>query len=162
VSEPEGGISIERATAAQMPLLREMFEEYRASAQADICFDAFAEELAQLPAGYDVIFIAMAATGEAAGCVALREVAPQTLDAPATELKRLYVRPRFRQKGLARRLMNAALTEATQAGYRRMVLDTLPHMVAAVDLYQAMGFRTTSRYNDNPAPQALFFELLLR
>lgn len=93
---------------------------------------------------------------EIAGCVALKR-----LDHEACELKRLYVRPTARGGGLGRLLAEAAIAEARGLGYRVLWLDTLPTMDAARTLYLSLGFRPTERYNDNPIPGVLFFELQL-
>ena len=48
---------------------------------------------------------------------------------------------------------------ARQQGYTKLRLDTLPSMTAAINLYQRLAFTPIDRYNDNPEPGALFFEL---
>ncbi len=95
--------------------------------------------------------------GELAGCIALKR-----LDGDgACELKRLYVRPAARGGGLGRALAEAAVAEARRRGFRVLRLDTLPEMDAARALYLSLGFRPIERYNDNPIPGVLFFELEL-
>ena len=42
-----------------------------------------------------------------------------------------------------------------------MRLDTFPFMESAIRLYETYGFRRIGKYNDNPAPSALFMELTL-
>ena len=59
--------------------------------------------------------------GKLAGCVALRK-----LDNKTCEMKRLYVRPQFRKKGVGAALVNRLLSDAREIGYRYMNLDTLP------------------------------------
>ena len=90
------------------------------------------------------------------GCVALKR-----LGADACELKRLYVRAAARGGGLGRVLAEAAVAEARRLGYRVLRLDTLPTMDTARALYLSLGFRPVERYNDNPIPGVLFFELTL-
>ena len=94
--------------------------------------------------------------GETAGCVALKR-----LPDGACELKRLYVRPAARGSGTGRALAEAAVERARELGYATMRLDTLPMMNAARKLYLSLGFRPIERYNDNPIPGVLFFELAL-
>ena len=122
----------------------------------DLCFQGFAEELATLPGSYTSILIA-GEEGEALGCVALRPHG----DADA-EMKRLYVRPAGRGRGLGRRLAERAIEEARRAGSRRIVLDTLPQMKEAQALYRSLGFREIAPYYDNPISGARYLALSLR
>jgi ribosomal protein S18 acetylase RimI-like enzyme len=76
-------------------------------------------------------------------------------------MKRLYVRPSMRGKKVGSMLVHRLLDEARARGYRRMRLDTVPGMDAAIGLYRAAGFRDIPPYRPNPVPGALFLELEL-
>ena len=80
----------------------------------------------------------------------------------SAELKRVYVRPEFRGRRLGRRLTLAALRAASRLGYRRVVLDTLPKMSAAIRLYRSLGFIEIPPYWDHPVPGAIFFAKRLK
>ena len=138
--------------------VREMFLEYAAWVSDDICFESFERELAGLPGAYAPpeggLLVGMV-NGQFAGCVGFRK-----LGAGAAEMKRLYVRPAFRDYGLGRDLTLRIADEAKRAGYKVLRLDTLPRMHRAIALYQGLGFLEIPGYGDNP-PGAICFELAL-
>ncbi len=85
---------------------------------------------------------------ETIGCIALR---PLPLpDAPSGEVKRLYVRPAWRGKGIADLLLDELHTYAAEAGYRWIYLDSKDDLEAAQRFYKRRGYQTCERYNDNP------------
>jgi ribosomal protein S18 acetylase RimI-like enzyme len=89
-----------------------------------------------------------------AGCIALRKIDDETC-----EMKRLYVRDDFRGSGLGRKLIERAIEEAKQIGYKRMRLDTLPNqMPQAVNLYESYGFQKIEPYYETPHTETLFME----
>jgi ribosomal protein S18 acetylase RimI-like enzyme len=144
---------IERA--ADMPLVREMLEEYGRATKVDLSFQDFDHELATLPYEYDPILIAWS-DNEAAGCVALRKI-----DDTICEMKRMYVRPSFRGQDIGRSLAVAIIAEAKQRGFARMRLDTLPAMQSAMSLYESLGFQDIAPYRFNPIKGSRFMELSL-
>jgi N-acetylglutamate synthase-like GNAT family acetyltransferase len=87
---------------------------------------------------------------EAAGCIALRPLTPT-----AGEVKRLYVRPRFRRMGIALQLLTALESHAVSAGLGMLYLDSKDDMPEAIAFYARAGYRGCERYNDNP--QATIF-----
>src|SRR5215211_1185807 len=117
----------------ELPIVRELFQEYEASLNVDLCFQGFAAELAGLPGKYSRpkggLWLAFVGD-ELAGCIAMRP-----LDADRAEMKRLFVRPTFRELGVGRKLAEHVLREAAAVGYRRVCLDTLPTMTGAIALY---------------------------
>jgi putative acetyltransferase len=139
---------------------RSLFEEYASSLDFSLAFQDFQEELVGLPGGYAApggcLLLAMH-QGRAAGCVALRR-----FEAGVCEMKRLYVRPPFRDLGIGRGLTRAIIEKAREVGYSRMRLDTVPAMKEAQALYESLGFRIIPPNCHNPVPGAVFLELNLK
>jgi GNAT superfamily N-acetyltransferase len=147
-------------SAAEIVQARELFLEYAQSLGFSLCFQNFDQELANLPGDYappDGRLLLAEFEGQVAGCVALHK-----LEEGICEMKRLYLRPQFRGKGLGRALANRIIAEARGIGFQRMRLDTVePVMKDAVAMYRRIGFREISPYCANPMAGALYMELLL-
>jgi putative acetyltransferase len=95
--------------------------------------------------------------GQLAGCVALHKWEPAVC-----EMKRLYLRPSFRGRGLGRVIAEKIIAEARSIGYRRMRLDTIePIMKDAVEMYRKLGFHEIAPYRANPIAAAMYMELEL-
>ena len=146
---------------------RELFKEYAAWLEIDLCFQNFDQELAELPGEYAPptgCLLLGIEDCRIVGCVALRKIGDgRKIGDSVCEIKRLFVRQEFRGKGLGRKLAEAIIEEAKQIGYQRMRLDTLPpKMNDAIELYRALGFKEIGPYCNNPVPGAKFMELKLR
>lgn len=139
---------------------RQLFDEYAASLEINLCFQNFDKELAELPGDYTPptgrLFLATK-NHQTAGCVALRKIGNGIC-----EMKRLYVRPEFRGIGLGRMLAERIIEAAREVGYSRMRLDTLPgKMDRAIAMYRSLGFKNIDPYYNNPVEDAAFMELEL-
>jgi putative acetyltransferase len=161
VSPVVKGLSILQAESpTQIAQARELFLEYAQSLGFSLCFQNFDQELAGLPGDYappEGRLLLAEIEGELAGCVALHK-----LDGEICEMKRLYLRPRFRGKGLGRVLAERIINDARSIGYKRMRLDTVePAMRSAVAMYRRLGFREIPPYRANPMEGTLYMELEL-
>jgi len=144
-------------TGQDLDEVRRLFIEYAEWLAIELSFQGFAEELARLPGEYvaprGTLFLCTIEDA-AAGCIAVR-----LWEGNTCEMKRLHVRPAFRGRGCGRFLAEQAIVWAAKAGYRRMVLDTLPIMKEAKRLYESLGFRDIAPYRANPIPGARFMAL---
>ena len=101
-------------------------------------------------------FAVLAAVGDdLAGVAGVRR-----LSAGVAELKRMWVRPEVRGRGVGRWLADRAIAEARARGYRSVRLDTVTDvMTEANRLYESLGFTDIVPYRHNPLPSARFMEL---
>ena len=147
--EVSGGEDLERTGG--------LFLEYSQDLPFDLSFQNFDEEVKTLPGRYarprGCMLLAMW-TGEAAGCVALRQIGDGVC-----EMKRLFVQPALRGKGIGRALGQAIIEEARRIGYKRMRLDTV--LEPAKRLYRSLGFREIPPYQRVPIEGVVFMELEL-
>jgi ribosomal protein S18 acetylase RimI-like enzyme len=137
-----------------------LFREYAASLPVDLSYQNFDQEMADIAAKYGppggALFLARGPDGVAAGCAALRPLAP-----PRCEMKRLYVAPSARGTGLGRTLALAIIAAARARQYRELLLDTLPSMHAAIALYRELGFRNTEAYYPGAPAGTVYLSLAL-
>lgn len=158
--DPEADRPVRIVEAHEAPLLQEvmaLFEEYAGSLDVDLSFQGFEAEMAGMPGEYapPAGALLLAQEREAAvGCVAMRPFEDRIC-----EMKRMYIRPEGRGRGLGRILSEAIIERACRAGYARMRLDTLPGMKTARVLYGSLGFRPIAPYRYNPVAGTSFLEL---
>jgi putative acetyltransferase len=157
-------------TPGQILQARELFLEYAQSLGFSLCFQNFDQELANLPGHYappSGRLLLAEYEDQLAGCVALHRLELPQLELPqpddgVCEMKRLYLRPQFRGKGLGRALADRIIAEAREIGYLSIRLDTVePAMREAVAMYRKLGFREIAPYCQNPIAGALYMELQL-
>jgi GNAT superfamily N-acetyltransferase len=148
---------VEVSDGEDLERIRELFTEYSRDLPFDLSFQNFEEELAALPGRYAPPSgrLLLAKHGDGfAGCVALRQIGDGIC-----EMKRLFVRPALRGKGIGRALAQAIIEEARQIGYKRMRLDTV--LEPAKCLYRSLGFREIPPYQHVPVEGVVFMELEL-
>lgn len=143
----------------QIEAVRQLLWTYGNSRNFDSALGDYDTELAELPGKYNPpegLLLLASVEGKPAGCIAYRKIGTDIC-----EMKRMYVSPEHRGKGIGKKLAETLIDRAKVAGYTKMNLDTHPTMHTALSLYQALGFKEIERYNDNPIPGVRFFGRLL-
>lgn len=144
--------------------ISELFSEYTElliagnSAFRDyLALQNYDEELAHLEQKYGQpwgrLYLALC-DGTPAGCIGLRKI-----DEQSCEMKRLYVRPQFRDAHIGGQLVQRVIDDAREIGYSHMLLDTFPFLDSAIRMYRALGFYDIERYNDNPIEDSVYLKL---
>lgn len=90
-------------------------------------------------------FLVLRVGGVAHGCGGVRALEPGV-----GEVKRMWIDPGARGRGLGRRLLTAIEGAAADLGYAELRLDTNGALGPALGLYRAAGYREVPPYNDNP------------
>ncbi len=108
-------------------------------------------------ADISVVLVARADDGEALGCGALRALA-----AGAAEVKRMYVAPAARGRGIATALLAELEDAARRRGWTTLRLETGPRQPEAISLYSGAGYRPIPAFGSYvgapDAEDSLFFE----
>jgi putative acetyltransferase len=88
-------------------------------------------------------FLVAFAGDEPAGCGAVRTLEPTT-----AEIKRMYVVPTMRRRGVGRAMLAALIEEARMLGVTRVVLETGTRQTEALALYEQAGFTPIPVYGE--------------
>ncbi|EFR02672.1 acetyltransferase [Nannizzia gypsea CBS 118893] len=160
-----------------------LIKAYTASLGIDLAFQGFQDEMASFPGKYsppdgEILLAIDDNSGEVLGCICLRPLVPKSFSSgdtgtsiPGTmsvhsgkrycEMKRLYVLPSTRGRGVGKALVIALLKAARDRGYDEMRLDTLQHMRAPIELYRGLGFKDIEKYYETPLDDTVFLGLEL-
>jgi len=147
----------EATTPEHIEIARTLFREYQTFLNVDLCFQGFEEELASLPGKYAIpkgVILLAEVEGSIAGCVAVRE-----LKENICEMKRLYVKDKFRGLSVGKKLTVEIIEKAKKLHYKKMQLDTLERLETAMGIYQKLGFKKISPYYANPLDEVVYWEL---
>jgi GNAT superfamily N-acetyltransferase len=107
--------------------------------------DTSGSELAAKFGGPDAIIFLARVDGIPAGCVAFEPFGDD-----ASEVKKFFVDPPFRGKGIGRALIEMVLAEIGKGQRRTVLIHTAFYMEGAIATYTAFGFRPCSRFRDTP------------
>lgn len=128
----------------------------------------FAELDATFPTGFDpgpdwhnevhtmgppggAFLVLLSPSGDVAACGGLQSLGDQVV-----EIKRMWVAPGWRGRGLGPRVLTALEQRAADLGHRRVVLDTNATLEPAIAMYRRAAYTSIDRYNDNPYAQLWF------
>ena len=120
-------------------LIRKVFREFKIDRPGTVYFDPTTDNLYELfKTPGSVYWIAEEEGAMAGGC----GVFPTPgLPVGCAELVKFYLLPRWRGKGIGRKLMEISFESARQLGYRQLYLESLPELSKAVSMYIKSGFR---------------------
>lgn len=144
-------------SAEHLDAVKTLFMEYARSLEFSLGFQDFEEEISDMPGHYgppDGCILLAFYDDVPVGCVGLRR-----LEEGVCEMKRLYVKPEFRGRGIGKYLSEMIIAEAKRIGYDKMRLDTLSSMTEANAIYGNLGFRDIEPYRYNPFEDAIFLEI---
>lgn len=152
---------IQVSSNQEIETVKTLFLEYATWLGFELCFQGFDEELATLPGKYAPpngrLYIVQD-DDKIAGCIALRE-----FKTGISEMKRLYVKPEFRGKGIGNIMVEKVIQDAIEIGYKKMLLDTIgDKMSSAIKIYKSFGFKEIPAYYKNPEKGVVYMELDLK
>jgi ribosomal protein S18 acetylase RimI-like enzyme len=135
---------------------KQLFLQYIQSLDFELNFQDVDRELKEIATEYNYptgVLLLVYDGDKAIACAGVRKI-----DTNIAELKRMFVNSDYRGRQLGQQLLEQALKETTQLGYRSIRLDTVPSMLSAIKLYKAAGFHEIEPYRFNPIPGAIYME----
>lgn len=136
-----------------------LISEYVDALDLDLSFQDIQNELENLQNFYGppTGMIILAKDGEEF----IGEICIRNMGEFMAEIRRMYVKPDYRGKGIGRKLLDRARQEAKGLGYRFLRLDTIPEMESAIHLYISSGFYEIESYAYSPLSGTKFLEYKL-
>jgi len=142
---------------SELDNVKTLVKEYVDALGVNLEFQHYDDEINSLPGKYalpDGRLYLIYYRSELAGCVALHR-----LSEDSCEIKRLFVRPKYRGLKLGKKLMQKIINDAKELKYQEAYLDTLSSLESAVEMYRKLGFLEIPAYYDNPLENVLYFKL---
>ncbi len=133
-----------------------LFQEYANSLNISLAFQKFEEELKSIHSMYGSptgCLLLVYENDQAIACAAYRKIGEGVC-----ELKRMYIKPNYRGKGIGQQLLDLLCDRAKLNGYTTMRLDTLDTMLPAIKLYSNNGFYSIDPYYHNPNQGVVYME----
>ena len=151
---------VEASSDIEFELAGQLFQEYARQLGFDLSFQDFGNELREMKQQYSrpngMVAIAYNDENQPIGCFGIRH-----FEHSICELKRMYIKKTFRGLGFGKQLISRAVQFGTELGYKKMRLDTIPSMEAAIHLYENLGFYEIDAYRFNPIVGTRYYELQL-
>jgi len=139
--------------------VRELIVEYTQRLGRDLSFQNIDDELNNLAEKYTTPegeLLVIVENNELIGMVAYHRHSDTRC-----EMKRLYVKPKYRGMKLGEKLIKEIINHAREAGYKEMVLDTIIPLQSAIYLYKKVGFQECEPYYNNPMDDVVYFKKAL-
>ena len=133
-----------------------LFKAYADSLRIDLAFQNFDKELQIISQQYNKPTGALLLAFDGEIPVACAGIRKQEDD--IAELKRMYVTDAYRGRKLGSELLEQCISIAKNLGYRKIRLDTLSDMTAAISLYTSRGFVSIPPYCFNPHEDTIYME----
>jgi putative acetyltransferase len=129
----------EADNAALAQLIRTISDEYEVPRQGTVYSDPRTDALYQLFQAPGSVFWVAEMDGAIIGCGGLYPT--PRLGERCVELVKFYLVAAARGRGLGRQLLDRCLASARKLGYQQVYLESFPQFVAAIAMYEKLGFR---------------------
>lgn len=119
-------------------ILRDSLEDFGLNIPGTAYFDESTDRLYQSFQGDKQVYYVAELNGELVGGVGLYPT--QGLPSDTVELVKMYVKSSCRGQGVGKKLMLQCIEKASDFGYEKIYLETMPELSAAVSAYEKLGF----------------------
>ncbi|WP_205510788.1 GNAT family N-acetyltransferase [Longitalea arenae] len=125
-------------------IIRNALTEFGANKPGTVYYDATTDALYELFRQPGSIYYVAEADGTLIGGAGI--FPSPGLPADTCELVKMYLTPVARGKGIGKTLIEKALQFASETGYRKVYIETMPELSKAMSVYEKFGFK----YLDGP------------
>jgi len=125
--------------AAIATIIRSVLEEFGANKPGTVYFDSETDHLYELFSGTPGSQYRVATyQGKLLGGAGIFPT--PALPEGTCELVKMYLLPEARGKGVGKKLMDTAFSQAIALGYTQIYIETMPELTRAIGLYEQLGF----------------------
>ena len=119
-------------------IIRDALTEFKANKPGTVYFDDSTDHLYELFQQQEGVYHVAVFNEHVVGGAGI--IHTNGLAADTCELVKLYLSPEVRGKGIGKALMERCLHAAKKAGYKKVYLETMPELIAAIPMYEQFGF----------------------